>query len=118
MPYRTYWLGLGWGLILAVTYLSLTASPIDTGVDNGDKAGHLLAYFSLMAWWGQLDRRVNALLILFLAMGAGLELLQGLIPGREPSLLDMAANAGGALLGWLATRAWPSWLPAAAAGRP
>ena len=110
MTYRFHWLLLGWLLVLAVVALSLTPSPVETGVEQGDKLGHLLAYFSLMAWWGQLQPRSNRLLLLFLLMGAGLELLQGLTPTREPSLLDMLANAAGAVLGWLATRAWPSWL--------
>jgi len=83
---------------------------VDTGVDNGDKLGHLLAYFSLMAWWGQLDPRRGRLLGLFLLLGLLLECLQGLIPERQPSSLDMLANAAGAGLGWLATRAWPDWL--------
>ena len=110
MAYRPYWVALGWALVALVCWLSLTPSPVDTGIDQGDKIGHLLAYFARMAWWGQLDPRRNRLLLLFLCMGMALEGLQGLTPERVPSLLDMAANASGALLGWLATRAWPDWL--------
>lgn len=110
MIHRPYWLALGWMLAAAVWWLSLTPSPVDTGIDQGDKIGHLLAYFSLMAWWGQIDMRANRLLALFLLMGLLLEGLQGLTPARQPSGLDMLANATGAGLGWLATRAWPDWL--------
>ena len=110
MTHRPYWLTLGWALVAAVCWLSLTPSPVDTGIDNGDKVGHLLAYLGLMTWWGQLDSRSNRLLFLFLLMGAGLELLQGLTPTRQPSLMDLLANVSGALLGWLATRAHPHWL--------
>lgn len=110
MTHRPYWLALGWMLMGTVCWLSLTPSPVDTGINQGDKIGHLLAYLSLMAWWGQLDTRINRLLLLFLIMGAGLEGLQGLTPSREPSFLDMVANAIGAGLGWLASRTWPDWL--------
>lgn len=110
MSYRPYWLALGWLLVAAVCWLSLTPSPVETGIDQGDKIGHLLAYFSLMAWWGQLDPRRGRLLVLFLFMGLLLEGLQGLTPTRQPSGLDMLANAAGAGLGWLATRTWPDWL--------
>ena len=111
MAYRSYFLGLGWVLVLLVVGFSLAPNPPDTGVDQGDKIGHLLAYFCLMAWWGQLHDRHPRLLVLFLLLGAALEGLQGLTPSREPSLFDMLANASGALLGWLATRIWPHWLP-------
>jgi VanZ family protein len=112
MAYRPYWVSLGWALVLLVIVFSLMPSPPDSGVAQGDKIGHLLAYLGLMAWWGQLRARPGLLLILFLVMGAVLEGLQGLTPAREPSLQDMAANGAGALLGWLATRRWPHWLPA------
>ncbi|HNQ03622.1 MAG TPA: VanZ family protein [Thiobacillaceae bacterium] len=111
MGLRPCWLALGWLLVAAVCWLSLTTQPPDLGEQDGDKLGHLLAYFSLMAWWGQLDVRRNLLLGLFLLLGLMLEGLQGLIPMRQPSGLDMLANATGAGLGWLITRAWPDWLP-------
>jgi VanZ family protein len=101
---------LGWLLVAAVCWFSLTPSPVETGMPQGDKVGHLLAYLSLMAWWGQLDPRRNRLLLIFVLMGLALEGLQGLTPQREPSLLDMLANATGAVLGWLSCRAWPDWL--------
>ncbi|MEW6677543.1 MAG: VanZ family protein [Pseudomonadota bacterium] len=112
MRYRTLWLICGWLLVAAVVYLSLTGNPPDTGIRSGDKLGHLLAYLSLMAWWGQLSSRHGRLLVVFIAMGALLEGLQSLTPVRQPGLLDMAANASGALLGWMASRRWPAWLPA------
>ncbi len=113
---RRYHKPLGWLLVAAVCWFSLTPSPVDSGIDNGDKLGHLLAYLVLMSWWGQLDPRSNRLLLIFVFMGVALEGLQSLTPNREPSGLDMVANAAGALLGWLATRAWPNWL--ARLGRP
>ena len=47
----------------------------------------------------------------FLAMGIGLEVLQGLSGLREYEVLDMLANAAGVLCGWLAARLLPRLLP-------
>jgi len=101
---------IGWLLVAVVCWFSLTPSPPDSGLHQGDKMGHLLAYLALMTWWGQLDGRRHRLLLIFVVMGMALEGLQGLTPSREPSFMDMAANGLGALLGWLASRAWPDWL--------
>jgi VanZ family protein len=112
MHYRPVWLIAGWLLLALVVYLSLTGNPPDTGIQSGDKVGHLLAYLTLMVWWGQLSSWHGRLLLAFIVLGALLEGLQGLTPERQPSLLDMVANASGALLGWLASRQWPAWLAA------
>ena len=105
------WLAIGWGLVALVTFLSLTPDGPDTGIQFGDKYGHILAYFSLTAWFGQLyPGRPAILVIAFLAMGGGLELAQGLTDYREASLLDMLANALGVALGWLTTRLAPHTL--------
>lgn len=110
MRFRNYWLALGTGGVALVVWLSLTPAPVDSGVDHGDKLGHLLAYAGLMGWWGQLHRRWLLLFVLFVALGAAMELLQGLTPTREPSLADMLANTAGAALGWFVTRRRPRWL--------
>jgi len=110
MNCRICWLSVGWLLVATVCWLSLTPRPLDTGIDQGDKIGHMLAYLSLMTWWGQLHPRRHRLLLLFLLMGMTLEGLQGLTPHRTPSFLDMLANGTGALLGWMATGLWPDWL--------
>jgi len=47
----------------------------------------------------------------FLAMGIGLEVLQGMSGTREYEVLDMLANALGVLSGWLAARLLPRLLP-------
>ncbi|MGQ0543925.1 MAG: hypothetical protein ACT4P3_01135 [Betaproteobacteria bacterium] len=47
----------------------------------------------------------------FLAMGTGLEVLQGMSGVREYDVLDMLANALGVAAGWLAARALPRLLP-------
>ena len=65
--------------------------------------GHISAYALLMWWFAQLRHRKQYLrvAVLFLLMGAGLELLQGVIPHRSSSATDMMANFGGTIFGWL-----------------
>lgn len=108
--HRTLWLVLGWAGIAVVVILSLLPNPPHTGVSGGDKIGHLLAYFGLMFWFGQLYRRHLPWALGFLALGAVLEVIQGLTGYRETSLADLLANATGIALGWLAARRWPHCL--------
>ncbi len=105
------WRALGWLLVLAVVYLSLTPSPPSPDIAQGDKFGHLLAYGGLMAWWLQIRRTPERLALLLILMGLALEILQSLSGYREGDLFDMAANTLGIGLGWLATRLAPDWLP-------
>lgn len=97
------------GLYLgALVWLTLTPHP-PQGPDlpNVDKWEHLLAYFLLIGWFGQLaqGRRLRAKLLLsFMALGAVLELLQGLGGVRHMELADATANALGAWMGHWSTR--------------
>ena len=83
-------------------------------VDHGDKAGHLAAYGLLMFWFAQLyiaraSRMAHA--AVFVAMGVGLEFLQGALGYRSYDIADMGANAIGVALGWAAARMAPQLLP-------
>jgi VanZ family protein len=96
-----WWLALGWLVVGAIIYLSLTPHPIDIPVSSGDKMGHFLAYGLLMGWFVQLyqSRLMLALHALcFIATGVALEYLQG-YTGRQFEVADMVANTGGVLLG-------------------
>ena len=104
LKYRPLWLAIGWGLVALVIYLSLTPQPVELRVSHGDKYMHSLAYFVLMGWFQQLyPGRLSRLLLLtlFVAMGIGLEYLQGLSGVRFFDPADMIANTLGALLAWL-----------------
>jgi hypothetical protein len=103
---RRAWRIVGWLGVAAVIYLSLTSHPPTfTDYSQEDKIGHALAYSSLMLWFAQIHlatagRARNALGLL--ALGIGLEFVQGWMGNRTFSLADMGADAAGVALGWLA----------------
>lgn len=102
---RRLWAGLGAGLVLTVIWLSLAPLPPEAELGPSDKLNHLAAYFVLMDWHAQLSEgrgRRAALAAGFVALGIGLELLQGLTGYRSAEALDALANAAGVALGWLA----------------
>jgi VanZ family protein len=108
LRYLQLYLGLGGAYIGTVIWLTLTSAP-PKGLDlpNADKWEHLLAYFLMMAWFGQLaeKRRTRANLALaFMALGGLLELLQGLGGVRQAELTDAIANILGVWMGHWATR--------------
>ena len=93
----------GWGLVAAIVWLSLTPQPPEIDFEAGDKLGHLAAYGILMLWFCVLYRRARvraAYAIGFVALGIALEFLQESTGYRTFEALDIAANAGGVLLGW------------------
>ena len=80
---------------------------------QGDKAGHLLAYFSLGAWFTALARgHAGGRWLALVALGLGLEGLQGLSGGaRSVEVGDVLANLLGIAAGALfSRRVWPGWL--------
>ena len=99
---RIIGLGLGWGWAAAIVWLSLTPSPPQVDVEYGDKLGHFGAYALLMFWFALLYQRWPTrarYMIGFIAMGVGLEFLQGRLGYRTLDVADMVANTLGVLLG-------------------
>ena len=70
-------------------------------VSSHDKLWHMLAYTVLMVWFGGIFRRRAQwlLLLLFVALGVGLEFLQGWGGVRVLSTMDMTMNGIGLLVG-------------------
>ena len=105
--------GIGLGIVAAILYLSLTFHPPQgPDIPNADKWEHLLAYGSLMTWWGQLalSRECRArFVVAFVLMGGAVELLQGLGGVRHAEWGDFFANSLGVALGF--------WLTLGRAGR-
>lgn len=99
------WLALGWALVLLVVYLSLTPAPVQVPVEHGDKFGHVFAYAVLMSWFANLyaQRAPRLQFALgFIALGIGLEFVQGWTGYRTFEVADMAADAAGVVAGWAA----------------
>ena len=92
-------------MLALVVAFSLIPSPPTLGVQQGDKLQHISAYFALMCWFAQVHRRRHERLYLamaLVALGICLEFLQGMTGWRSYDPFDMAANASGVLLGWIA----------------
>lgn len=95
--------------VLTVIYGSLTPKfEFPYTFDYADKVYHMLSYLWLSALPFFAFTRIEAVLTGALAMiplGIGLEFVQAYVPGRSFSVLDMAADCMGVLLGmWLAPR--------------
>jgi VanZ family protein len=71
-----------------------------------DKLLHAGSYFILMLWFAGLYPRERYALIAFLllALGLALDLAQGFSSSRVFDMRDVAANAGGIIIGLLLAR--------------
>ena len=96
--------------MLAIVWLSLTPEPPTIDFKESDKVGHFIAYGTLMLWFCFLYSKTKSRLAYaagFIAMGIGLEFIQGWLGYRTYEVYDMYANALGVLLGWAAAFALP-----------
>lgn len=97
------WLGIGFGWLLLIIFMSLTSTPYVPMPGNIDKLYHASAYAVLMGWWLQLFRNVLMRVLLalcFIAIGTGIEYLQSFHPLRYFDVGDMIANAAGVVVSW------------------
>jgi len=105
---RPLWLVIGWAMVAAVVWATLTPKPPQPAFSffAMDKVEHLLAYAVLMGWFMQLHRGRTRLAygLGLAAMGVLLEVLQGLGGVRYFEYADMAANATGVALAALLGR--------------
>jgi len=100
---RRVWAGIGWFGVALLIYLSLTPNPPEIPVEQGDKLGHVMAYAVSMLWWAQLyfARKRWRAAVGLLALGVGLEYVQGWTGYRTFDYVDMATNLVGIAIGWL-----------------
>jgi VanZ family protein len=89
-------------VVVAVVAASLV--PLGGGASTfPDGLFHVVGYAAVAAAVvraGPPTRRTLAVaVVVAVAVGAGVELLQGLVPGRTPSVADAAANLVGAVAG-------------------
>ena len=105
---RALALAIGWTLVAAIIWLSLTPRPVEIDLEHGDKLGHFSAYGVTMFWFCQLYPRLwtrVAYAAAFSAMGVALEFVQRGLGYRTFDVADMAADALGVLLGWALAQA-------------
>jgi VanZ family protein len=111
LQFLRFWRLLGWLAVSGVVYLSLTPSLPDfkLGVPE-DKLEHFIGYAWLAWWFSQTyPLRLHGFLGLFLAaLGAILEVLQGLTGYRDFEYADMLADTLGVVGGYLLARSTPS----------
>ncbi len=114
LKFLKVWFGIGFIGMAMVVYLSTTSSPPDTsGIQFGDKIFHMLGYFCLFYWFGQIYRKdyywqpASGLIV----MGVALEFVQYNLGYRHLEFADMVANTSGVFLGWFVTRfVYADWL--------
>lgn len=103
LRYFPLWLTVGWALVALIVYGSLTPSPPQIHVPEGDKIEHLGSYGVLMGWFMQLYSRPAhlRLALLCIALGVGMEYAQLASGYRDFEYMDMVADSAGVLLAWL-----------------
>lgn len=108
LRHLTYWRLLGRLLVVAMLMLALLPAPQVVGaVPFGDKIGHVLGFAALMLWYAQIyggARERLRCVLACVAFGLTIEVLQALTPYRSAEFADLAADALGAVLGWLVAR--------------
>lgn len=103
------WQVIGVLLVAFIITVSLMHKPpIDLPPFRfADKLGHFIAYFILMGWYVQLfhlQAQRLLLIVFFVVMGVGLEVLQGMGGVRVFEWADALANSLGALTAYLLGR--------------
>lgn len=101
LPLRFPWVWalLGWTLVALVCVGSLLPGESVPSIGVSDKLLHSGTYFVLMIWFAGLYPRSKHVWIAFglIALGAILDVLQGMTPSRQLDPLDIASNAAGVL---------------------
>lgn len=101
LPLRYPWLWrlAGWLLIVAVVAGSLMPGHSIPRIVAQDKVLHAGTYFLLMIWFAGLYPRSRHgwIALGLMALGVGLDMLQGLTSTRSFDPRDIAANAAGIL---------------------
>lgn len=112
LRYPWVWWVLGGLLAAGVAVGSLIPGEYLEGISIRDKVMHALAYFLLMLWFAGLYRRERYWLVALalFAFGLALDVAQAGTSSRSYDLADVAANAGGILVGlalaWLLFEGW------------
>jgi glycopeptide antibiotics resistance protein len=109
LRFKWIWISFGVLLVCAITVLSLINLAPIKGALLQDKVMHMLAYGLLMGWFAQIFRHFMArlfLVVVLVAMGVGVEYLQGMVAHRQLDVMDMLANTSGVLIAWVLSYTW------------
>lgn len=110
LQYKRVWLALGVLMLSVVFAVSINTLPsILVAIMMHDKIAHTLAYAMLMVWFSQIFRHevTRMLIVIGLSLfGLGMELIQGLVPGRQLDFADMVANTIGITCAWALAHTW------------
>ena len=96
------WMGFGWLLVAVVCFGSLLPAR-DVELLFNDKLVHFATYFVLTVWFSGLYARLGYYILItaiVIAFGAVLDVMQTATATRDFDLLDILANAAGALVGF------------------
>ncbi len=94
---------IGWLLVLGLIVLSLIQlPPTPQVIPNSDKLLHLSTYFGLSYWFLHTYHKYPLQVIIgFILLGLGLEILQFTTPFRFFEWLDLLMNTTGVLLAFV-----------------
>jgi len=107
LEFGRWWLAAGLALLALGLLVALAPPPAGVVGSLNDKALHVAGFVAFMVWFGGIvePRVLPRVGLALVAYGLLIELLQGLTPNRQPEVLDLVADAGGVLLGWLLSAA-------------
>jgi VanZ family protein len=94
-------------VLLSLVVLFWPHAPSEDAIPNLDKLIHatLFALLAATTWWRFAAHRVGLIAVLGYAVAS--EVIQAtVVTSRDGDLRDVAADAAGALLGWLAVSRW------------
>ncbi|MEM7540069.1 MAG: VanZ family protein [Pseudomonadota bacterium] len=105
---RRIWLLAGWMGLAAIFVLSTvpTVETFDDLIGWNDKIRHALAYGVMMGWFAHAypQKSWPYLAALLFTYSGALEVVQHTLPARQGSIDDLAANAVGIIVVYLAYR--------------
>jgi VanZ family protein len=105
-------------MVIVLGVIAGSVGPPMNPMGHHDKVMHGTAYLILALWFGGVYRPARYVVVAacLLALGGGIELVQGLLPYRSMELTDMGANSVGVVVGlilsWLALGSWCQWVEA------
>ena len=87
--------------LIAIEFLATTSLEIRSIQNSWDKANHFIAFITLYVTlsFGYAKLNVLTKVLLLLAFGLQIEIVQAFLPNREFSLLDVFADGLGIFLG-------------------